>query len=64
MVLNIAHILPAYWYINSNELLASIEVINFNTLQPVFINSLVIIGFACLFIVINNIVLKKKQIVG
>ncbi len=64
MVLNIAHILPAYWYINSNELLASIEVINFNTLQPVFINSLVIIGFAILFIVINNIVLKKKQIVG
>lgn len=63
-VLNIAHVLPAYWYINSNELLASIEAINFNTLQPIFINSLVIIGFAILFIVINNIILKKKQIVG
>lgn len=63
-VLNIAHILPAYWYINSNDVLKGIEVINFENLQPLFINMLVLIGFSVLFIVINNIISKKKQKVG
>jgi ABC-2 type transport system permease protein len=63
-VLNIAHILPAYWYINSNDLLKTMETINFETLKPVFNNMLVILAFAILFIIINNIISKKKQKVG
>lgn len=63
-VLNIAHILPAYWYINSNDLLKTMETINFETLKPVFNNMLVILAFAILFIIINNIISKKKQRVG
>ena len=60
-VLKIAHILPAYWYINSNELLKTIEIINLENLKPVFINMSVIIIFAIVFIIINNIISKKKQ---
>ena len=60
-VLNIAHILPAYWYINSNDLLKTMETINFETLKPVFNNMLVILAFAILFIIMNNIISKKKQ---
>ena len=63
-VLNIAHILPAYWYINSNDLLKTMETINFETLKPVFNNMLVILAFAILFIIMNNIISKKKQRVG
>lgn len=63
-VLNIAHILPAYWYINSNDLLKTMETINFETLKPVFNNMLVILAFAILFIIMNNIISKKKQKVG
>ena len=63
-VLNIAHILPAYWYINSNDLLKTMETINFENLQPIFINSLVIIGFSIMFIIINNIISKHKQKIG
>ena len=63
-VLNIAHILPAYWYINSNDLLKTMETINFETLKPVFNNMLVISAFAILFIIMNNIISKKKQKVG
>lgn len=60
-VLTLAHILPSYWYINSNDLLANLEVINITTLNRIFINMVVVIGFSLLFIVLNNIVSKKKR---
>lgn len=63
-VLTIAHILPAYWYVNSNDLLKNIEVINLDNLHPILINSLVLIIFSVLFIIINNIVSKYKQKIG
>ena len=63
-VLNAAHILPAYWYINSNDLLKTIETINIDSLIPIFVNGLVMIGFSILFIILNNIVSKRKQKVG
>lgn len=62
-VLKIAHILPSYWYINSNELLANIEVISMTTLKPIIINTIVIIVFSISFIILNNIVSKKRQII-
>ena len=60
-VLKIAHILPAYWYINTNDLLKTIEVIDIDSMKPIFINSLVMVIFIVLFIVINNIVTKYKR---
>lgn len=63
-VLKIAHILPSYWYINSNELLKVMEEINLETLKPIFINMMVLIGFAFVFIIVNNIVYKRKQKIG
>lgn len=60
-VLTFAHILPSYWYINSNDLLTNLEVINLTTLNRVFINMAVVIGFSLLFIVLNNIASKKKR---
>ena len=60
-VLTLAHILPSYWYINSNDLLANLEVINITTLNRIFINMAVVIGFSLLFIVLNNIASKKKR---
>lgn len=63
-VLQIAHALPAYWYINSNDLLKTIEVINRESLKPILINSLVLIIFSILFIILNNIISKYKQKIG
>ena len=60
-VLTIAHALPAYWYINSNELLKSIEVIDMSSLHPIIINSIVLIGFGIVFIIINNVVTRHKR---
>lgn len=61
IVLSIAHVFPAYYFIDSNNLLSSMEIINFNNLIPVFINYFVLIIFMLIFIVVNNYVLKKKR---
>lgn len=61
IVLSIAHVFPAYYFIDSNNLLSSMEIINFSNLTPVFINYFVLIIFMFIFIVVNNYVLKKKR---
>lgn len=60
-VLTIAHILPPYWYVNTNDILAEMEVINFENLKPVITNEIVLIAFIILFKILNLIVTKKKQ---
>lgn len=61
-VLKLAHVFPAYYYINSNELLASLEVLSFSNLKLIFINMGVMILFIVVFIILNNIFSKKKQV--
>ena len=60
-VLNFAHILPAYYYINSNDLLKNIDVINISSMYPIIINMVIIIIFSILFIILNNIVTRRKR---
>lgn len=60
-VLNFAHILPAYYYINSNDLLKNIDVINISSMHPIIINMVVIIIFSILFIILNNVVTRRKR---
>ena len=62
-VIKISRIFPTYWYVNSNDLLTSLEKINLNTLEPIIINMLVVLLFSLIFIVLTNIISKKKQIV-
>lgn len=63
-VIKISRIFPTYWYVNSNDLLASLQTINMASLNQVIINMIVMLVFALIFIIINNLVSKKKQIVG
>lgn len=60
-VLNFAHILPSYYYINSNDLLKNIDVINISSMHPIIINMVIIIIFSLLFIILNNVVTRKKR---
>ncbi len=62
-VIKISRIFPTYWYVNSNDLLSSLEKINLNSLKPIIINMLVVLLFSLIFIVLTNIISKKKQIV-
>lgn len=63
-VLKIAHILPSYYYISSNEMLAEIEVINFETMKPILTNMGIILIFAIGFIVLTNIISRRKRKIG
>lgn len=63
-VLGIAHVLPTYWFIKNNELVKGLEVINLNTLKPYLINLGVLIIFMIIFVVITNMLSKKKQTIA
>ena len=63
-VITISRIFPTYWYVNSNDLLTNLQSINMTTLKPILINMLVVIIFSVTFIILNNLVVKKKQKVG
>ena len=61
-VIKIAHVLPAYWYINTNDFLTELEVLSFTNLKPIWINMLILIIFAIIFIILNNIASRKKMV--
>lgn len=60
-VIKFAHILPSYWYIQNNELIKTLENINFETLKPFLINAGVVLLFTVIFIVIANWYTKRKK---
>lgn len=53
-VLKIAHILPSYWYIQTNELVKELEIVNMESLKPVFVNMLVVLVFSIIFVVLSH----------
>lgn len=59
-ILKIAHILPSYYYVQNNEILKEMEIFNLETLKPVLINMAIVLGFSLVFIIITNVVTKKK----
>lgn len=63
-VLKIAHVLPTYYYINSNDRLKALEVVNFESLRPIIVNMGAIVGFTVLFVVLSNFVARKKRKLG
>lgn len=60
-VLNIAHILPSYYFIKNNNLIKALETFNYSNLKPLIINIIIIVIFSIIFIILNNIVTHKKQ---
>lgn len=60
-VLKVAHILPSYWYIQSNEAVKTLETINFETLRPIFFNMIMVLVFSVIFVITTNIISKKKR---
>lgn len=60
-IIKIAHVLPSYWYIQTNEAIKTLEIINFETLKPIIMNMGVVLLFSVLFVVITNIITKKKR---
>ena len=64
VVLKIAHILPSYWYIQTNEALKTMEVFNIETVKPILINMGVVVLFTIGFVIVNNVITSKKRKIG
>lgn len=60
-VLKAAHILPSYWYIQTNEFLKTMEDVSFTSVRPILVNIGVILGFTLIFIVAADIISKKRE---
>lgn len=60
-VLAIAHILPSYWYIQTNEALVTLEAWDMQALKPLFVNMGVVIVFSVGFIVLANVISAKRK---
>lgn len=63
-ILKIAHILPSYWYIQTNEMVKTLETINLQTLKPILTNMGILLIFSILFIIITNIITKKRRTIA
>lgn len=63
-VLKIAHVLPSYWFVNTNEMLKTVQLSDGQSLQTIGMNMLVMMGFIAVMIIINNILTKRKQVFG
>lgn len=63
LAINISKFTPSFYYINSNMIIKDLIRFDMETLRPVFINMGIIIGFTIAFIVISNIISKRKQVI-
>ncbi len=63
-VLKIAHAIPTYYYINTNETLKTLEKFNSETLRPIITNTVIMLGFSVVFIILANMVSRKKRKIG
>jgi len=61
-VLKIASFTPSYWFVKSNNIISSLDNINFANLIPVFINMIIVIGFAVAVLAVSLVVIKQKRI--
>lgn len=63
-VINMGKILPTYYYVNSNNMVMTLEHVNFDTLKPIINNMIIMIIFSIVFIILTNIISNKKRRIG
>lgn len=61
-VLKIASFTPNYWYVKSNNSIANLAIFNMENLTPIFLNMLIIIGFAVAVLTVTLVVIKQKRV--
>lgn len=60
-VLKIAHVLPSYWYINTNNIIENCSKFSGDSLNNILINTIVLIGFSVIFVILTNLVSRKRR---
>ena len=60
-VRNLGRALPSYYYVENNLKISQMAEFNFDVLKPVLINAAIILGITAIVIILNNIVVRRKQ---
>lgn len=60
MVLNIAPVLPSYWFVKNNNAIVLLSDFKVSSLQPIVISMMIMMGFVILFFGLANIISKQK----
>lgn len=61
-VLRISSFTPNYWYVKSNNTIANMVNFNMENLAPVFLNMLVVLGFAAAILAVTLVVIKQRRL--
>lgn len=61
-VIKIACFTPNYWYVKSNNTIASMANVNMENLMPIFLNMLIMVGFAVAVLAMTLVVIKQKRV--
>ena len=56
-----AHALPSYYYIDANDKIMNLPDYSFENLLPILLEMAVVAGFAILFVIVANIISKKRR---
>lgn len=63
-VLKLAHVLPTYYFTYNNSLISEIETFSLDKVEPLITNGIIILLFSTLFVLLTNVISKKKQKIG
>ncbi|MBL4934366.1 ABC transporter permease [Clostridium sp. YIM B02515] len=61
-VLRIASFTPNYWYVKSNNSIVNMTNFDMQNLEPIFLNMLIIIGFAVAVLAVTLVVIKQRRV--
>lgn len=61
-VLKIASFTPNYWYVKSNNIIANTVNFNVENLTPVFLNMLIVVGFAVAILSVTLVIIKQQRV--
>ena len=60
-VLAFAHVLPSFYYIDTNNRVMNLESFDFASLWPIILNMIILVGFTVAIVIVTNIISKKRQ---
>jgi len=60
-VLKISSFTPNYWYVKSNNIISTLESYSLESLTPVFINMLIVMGFAVAVLSVALVMIKQNR---
>lgn len=60
-VLRLASFTPAYWYVSANNAIATLGTYNLESMKPILLNMLIILGFGIAIFTLTLVILRQRK---